>query len=166
MLHLSVITETLGRMLLVSGGLKSLLVSWSTNRAAEFTAESRELSSTDSVQGSSDGLRVWMMVTFIKAARLYYSLFFRGSVCSPQLTWNWFEEASSPITSPCDGNTDDSLICYNYRPLTYYYFILFSVDTQQKHTYDVRDAPENASFVLKRERSTRWKRLLLFVLKS
>lgn len=73
------------------------------------------------------------MLTLIKATRLHYSS--GDIVCAPQLTLNGFEETTSPITFPCDdSDIEDSLICSNCRPLTYYNSIWFNVDVHQKHT--------------------------------
>lgn len=85
------------------------------------------------VDGSKAELRLWFMLTLITATRLHYSS--EDTVCTPQLTLNWFEETTSPITFPGDdSNIEDSLICSNCRPLTHYYSIWFSVDVHQKHT--------------------------------
>lgn len=135
------ITEILEWTVLVSRGLKCLLLSWGSIRA-EFTMESRQLSGIDT---RSRG------VTLSSGAELCWLwLKPRGSII---LQWDCVHSSAKPklisggrFTSnlPCDNNNiEDLLICSNCRLLTLYYSIWFSVDVHQKHT-------NMNAFVLKR----------------
>lgn len=118
--------------------------------SAEFTVQSRELSGIDTqlrgVKLSSRSDLCWLSL------KPRTAIILGRDWGTPQLALNWFEDATSPITFPCDNNNiEDSLIFSNIRPLTHSYSVWFSVGVHCKHTYVCCSREITAHVLKKRE---------------